>query len=366
MPRDSRFLLVLLALAGLACGGCQAFTVRAQSGQNPDLTIGPRIDPGVGRARSEVPTEKCKTTLPAYVIEPPDILLIDALKIVPKPPYHIEAQDVLQLTAAPNSTLLDQPINGPFRVDSGGTVNLGPSYGKVPVTGLTVDEATEAINTHLLRVLKSPEVSVTLSESSSLQQISGEHLVGPDGTVNLATYGTVYVAGLTIEEAQAAIEKQVRKYLLDPKVSVDVYAYNSKVYYVITQGAGLGDGLLRVPITGNETVLDALAQVNGLSRLSSKHIWIARPAPGGMGCDQVLPVNWDEITKGGATATNYQILPFDRIFIAQDNWIALDSWINRVTAPFERLFGFSLLGAQDIQTFNRFPFGLTNGTGSAF
>ena len=50
-------------------------------------------------------------------------------------------------------------------------------------------------------MLREPEVSVTISETSGLQVISGEHLVGPDGMVNLGTYGTVYVAGMTIEEA---------------------------------------------------------------------------------------------------------------------------------------------------------------------
>ena len=75
-----------------------------------------------------------------------------------------------------------------------------------------------------------------------------------------------------------------------------------------------------------------------------------------------MPVNWNEIVKGGATATNYQVLPGDRVLIAQDNLIALDSLVNRITAPMERLFGFSLLGAQTIQTMNRFPLGFTSGT----
>ena len=116
-------------------------------------------------------------------------------------------------------------------------------------------------------------------------------------------------------------------------MSVDVFAYNSKVYYVITEGAGFGDTLVRVPITGNETVLDALAQVNGLSRLSSKNIWIARPTPGDVNCDQILPVNWNEITKGAATATNYQVLPGDRIFIAENKVIALDTFIDQLSQP---------------------------------
>ena len=62
---------------------------------------------------------------------------------------------------------------------------------------------------------------------------------------------------------------------------MDVFSYNSKYYYVITEGAGQGDGVL-VPITGNETVLDAIAQTNGTSRLSSKNMWIAHPRQAGL------------------------------------------------------------------------------------
>ena len=43
----------------------------------------------------------------------------------------------------------------------------------------------------------------------------------------------------------------------------------------------------------------------------------------------------------------------------------MDSWVNRVTAPFERLIGFTLLGSQTIQTMNRFPLGLTTGAGGS-
>ena len=113
----------------------------------------------------------------------------------------------------------------------------------------------------------------------------------------------------------------------------------------------------RFPITGNETVLDAIAQINGLSKLSSKDIWIARPAPAGVGCDQVLPVDIESIMKGGSTATNYQIMPGDRVFIAQDQWVAFESIISKVTGPFERIMGFGLITAQTVQTMNRFPAG---------
>jgi len=290
-----------------------------------------------------------KITLPAYVIEPPDILLVDALRVVPKPPFRIQSFDTLQVIV--EGTLLDQPINGFYAVEPGGMLDLGPSYGKVMVGGQSLDEAREAVHRHLKRILRDPQVSLTLAQASGQQQIAGEHLVGPDGTINLGTYGTVFVTGLTLNEAKAVIEKHLGRYLDEPLVSVDVFSYNSKVYYVVTEGAGFGDNIARFPITGNETVLDAISNINGLSRLSSKDIWIARPAPSGVGCDQILPVDIEAVMKGGSTATNYQIMPGDRVFIAHDPWIAFDSSIGKLTAPFERIFGFALLGAATVRQY---------------
>ena len=58
-----------------------------------------------------------------------------------------------------------------------------------------------------------------------------------------------------------------------------MFAYNSKVYYVITEGAGAGDLVARLPITGNETVLDAISQINGLSRSRARTSGSRGPRP---------------------------------------------------------------------------------------
>ena len=230
------------------------------------------------------------------------------------------------------------------------------------IQGLAVGEAARAVEQQLNRVLQQPEVSVSLLQAAGQQEIAGEHLVARDGTVNLGVYGSVYVTGMTIQEARTTIERHLSQYLELPSIALDVLSYNSKVYYVITEGAGFGDTVIRVPVTGNETVLDAVATVGGISRLSNnKKIWIARPAPASDGCDQILVVDWEGITKGANTATNYQLLPGDRLFIAEDRMIAMDSAVAKLTAPFERMFGFTLLGAQTVQVLQRFPGGLNNG-----
>jgi polysaccharide export outer membrane protein len=298
-----------------------------------------------------------KVSLPLYVVEPPDILLIDALRVVPKDPFRIEPLDILYIEV--EGAFPDAPIRGPFPVEPGGAVDLGSLYGKVSVVNLSLEEAADAVSKHLERMLRDPQVSVTLFQSSGQQQIAGQKLVGPDGTVNLGTYGNVYVAGMTIQQATDAIKEHLSQFLEETMISVDVLAYNSKAYYVITQGAGLGDNILKFAVTGNETVLDALAQVNGLSARSSKNIWIARPSPE-TGCFQVLPVEWHEIVRGGKAGTNYQIMPGDRVFIEQDHMLAAEATIAKLTAPVQKMFEFMLLGTDTIQTIQRFPGGFAN------
>jgi RNA polymerase sigma factor (sigma-70 family) len=55
----------------------------------------------------------------------------------------------------------DQPIDGVFRVEPGGTVALGPAYGRVQVKGQTLEEAEVTIRANLAKQLKDPRVSVT-------------------------------------------------------------------------------------------------------------------------------------------------------------------------------------------------------------
>ena len=46
----------------------------------------------------------------------------------------------------------------------------------------------------------------------------------------------------------------------------------------------------------------------------------------------------------GQTATNYQLLPGDRIYVKGDFLITLDNVLAKITAPMERLFGVTILG----------------------
>lgn len=350
MKHSSRIrpcLVALLGLTWLANCGCTSFM--APRHPLPVTPPEPVAEHSAGR-------EKDMVTLPPYRIEPPDLLLITAIRVVPKPPHTLEPFDGI-LVRAKNVNDEIAPIGDAYFIDPEGKIDLGPEYGKVQVSGLTIDDAQEEIRRHLSQVWPSVEVSVSLAASLGAQQISGEHLVGPDGSVNLGTYGSVFVTGMTLSEAKVAIEEKLSEHLENPEVMLDVFAYNSKKYYIITQGGGYGDNIVTAPITGNETVLDAIALIGGVSQLSSTKIWIARPGPPGAGCEQILPVNYEDITRGAITTTNYQLLPGDRLFIAEDPWVKFDSVISKVTRPFERLFGFVSLGTAMLNRIVRFGLG---------
>lgn len=354
-----RRLSMLMLFAAATAAGC---TVARPGSRNWAPAYDPCESP-VPPADPCIPRELCKTAMPEYVIEVSDILLIDALNVTPKPPYRIGTLDLLnvrvdvEVEARPETQL-----DGQYAVMPGGSIDLAP-FGSANVKGMTIEEARQAVEMLMRQHVTEPKVTVSLAETAAQQQIAGEHMVIQDGTVNLGLYGKVYVTGLTEMEARKAIETHLAQYIDEPKVAVDVYSFNSKKYYIVTDGGGLGDGVYPFPITGNETVLDAISQINGLDSVSSSRIWVARPAPRGARQAQVLPVDWYAITALGDTSTNYQLMPGDRVYVAADKLVKLDTMLSKVSAPMERIFGTTLLGTSTVQRVRNIKSG---GTGGGF
>ena len=181
------------------------------------------------------------------------------------------------------------------------------------------------------------------------------------------------VAGLTLDQAAAAIKahlhqqdelKRLGTKLESLTVIVDVLAYNSKRYYVIFDGGGFGEQVFPFPITGSETVLDALSNIYGLPDVASKrNIWVARRTPHPGQPWQILPVDWIGITQHGITWTNYQVMPGDRIYVKAQRLVTIDRHLARIISPIERLFGITLLGSSTVNQLRTNP-NRNTGTGT--
>lgn len=331
--------LVALALFLSGCRGL--YPGRFQNGPKPQIPI-------------PIPREQAKVTLPDYIIEPPDILRIEGFGLVPKSPYEIRVFDVVAISS---DGLDEDDLTGEYTVQPDGTIPLGHNFGTIRALGKTREQLEAEILKRVKQSYREPSVWVNLVSIGAQQQITGEHLVSMDGKVNLGSYGRVRVVGMTIEEAQAAVQEHLAQYLDQPQISLDVVAYNSKVYFVVTQGAGLGDQVAILPARGNETVLDAIGQIQGLQSNSSTRMWIARPGFNEAGGDQILPIDWIAITQRGDISSNYQLMPGDRLYVSEDKMVAVDTMLAKVFSPMERIFGVTLLGtqtAQRIKFFNQF------------
>lgn len=243
---------------------------------------------------------------------------------------------------------------------------LGPpaGYPDLPMPVITQPPAAPrefALRALSAYIIEPPDVlQIDLSPSVGDKNfpIRGTHLVRPDGTIGLGPMRPVFVAGLTIEEAKYAVAVRLAEAYFEEKdrekgfkrlyegLKVDVTAYNSKFYYIIADGGGYGEQVYRVLCTGKETVLDAIAQVEGLPRVASKSkIWVARATPTEVHHPHILPVDWHAITMLGSAATNYQIYPGDRIYVNSDPLIRADSFLAKLFSPVERIFGITLLGS---------------------
>ena len=333
-PGDSWLYRWCLLLLLFLSSGCHlAFPGRHRDGPKPCIP-------------ASVPREQTMVVQPDYIIEPPDVLAIEAISLVPKDPYLLRPFDVVSIFSKGLSE--EESIAGDYTLQPNGTIQLGHSFGTIQAAGRSAEQLQEELLTKLKHEYKKPNVWVTLMQLGTQQQVTGDHLVSPDGKVNLGSYGQVRVIGMTLPEAKSAIESHLSGFLEKPEIAVDILGYNSKVFYVITQGAGLGDRVTILPVTGNETVLDAIGQIQGLEANSSTRMWIARPGYNDCGGDQILPIDWLAVTQRGDIKTNYQILPKDRLYVSEDKLVAFDTMLGKIFSPFERIAGVTLLGSQTV------------------
>lgn len=171
----------------------------------------------------------------------------------------------------------------------------------------------------------------------------------PKGSIYLGRFGKVQ----SLASARRAVEHHLRDQIDEPTVMLTLAEQASPCYYAISQEAGQHDRAERVPLGSGDTVLDAISHIHGLSQLSSTDVWIARHGLGDSPpTEQILPVDWVAITCGGMVATNYALLPGDRIYIAKAEYIGNNI---RSYAPtrLDRFREGVACGIRNIQTFYR-------------
>jgi polysaccharide biosynthesis/export protein len=251
--------MAAFVLVGLAAYGASLAAPQSDPGKRPDAA----------RRASRVSAEKSKAqpalvTLESYVVEPPDLLIVEVLDALP-----------------------GRPISGERLVRPDGKISLG-FYGDVYVAGLTVPEIKDKVIRHLQIYLNDEVLGLVNRDERTGRPVIDPRTKEPE--------------------------------LSDPKdsdrVFVDVTAYNSKNYYV--QGEVLVPG--KLPVTGKDTILDAINYAGGMStQADHNRVVLYRPPPKGRPGPLVsLHIDIDGITLGDDLSTNYQLLPGDRLVVPRN------------------------------------------------
>jgi polysaccharide export outer membrane protein len=140
------------------------------------------------------------------------------------------------------------------------------------------------------------------------KELSGDHQVSSEGTVDIPLIGRLAVTGKTPSEIATAIEKLFQEgYLREPYVSVYVKEYNSKKIFVL--------GMVRKPGTfpyqGGMNVVEAVTLAGGFTETANANFVVVTRKKDG--AEIRIPVPVEQISKG--LAANLELQAGDIVFI---------------------------------------------------
>jgi polysaccharide export outer membrane protein len=192
---------------------------------------------------------------------------------------------------------------------------------RIPQPGvIDLDQPRELSKTTLPSYVIEPPDDLLLSARPDELNLREQRVrVQADGVVDLGFDGEVYVAGLTLREAEwriadhLAARAQIRRTSLKDPIEVSLRLAEdspSKQYFVLGTVSNQG----QFPLKGGETVLQAILTAGLRVNSLPEKAYLVRPQPVGQE-PLILRIDWVGIKERGETATNYQLLPGDRIVV---------------------------------------------------
>jgi polysaccharide biosynthesis/export protein len=137
-------------------------------------------------------------------------------------------------------------------------------------------------------------------------EFSGAHMIRPDGKITMPFLGDVTASGVTPIELSNVIRERLKKYIVDPDVSVSVSAVNSKRYYIQGEVGKTGGFPLLVPTR----VLEALVNAGGFKDFANQKKIVVMRVTG-----ERLNFNYKEVIKGKKMDQNIYLKPGDIIIV---------------------------------------------------
>ena len=164
-------------------------------------------------------------------------------------------------------------------------------------------------DTLLVAVYGHPELSIAQyggGVQNPQNPRAGGLVIDNDGSIQFPLIGSVKVQGKTSDELRTFLERELARYLREPRVSVQVLFTGSIRYYLLGQFTNPGLKYSDRPLT----LLEALALGGSiqLERASLRGAYVARKG-------RRLPVNFQRLIRHGEMAQNIRLRPGDVVFV---------------------------------------------------
>jgi polysaccharide export outer membrane protein len=162
-------------------------------------------------------------------------------------------------------------------------------------------------------------LTVTVWDSPDL---SGKYTVETDGSFTFPLIGRVKASGLTLRQFEAELKKKLADgYFKNPQVSVAVESYRSQRIFIVGEVRSPG----AYPLTGDMTLIEAIARAGSTTPNASPEAIIVRAAAGKKADGPTLPgqkpdagetqrVNLRDL-QSGALTQNIALRDGDTIFV---------------------------------------------------
>jgi polysaccharide export outer membrane protein len=152
-------------------------------------------------------------------------------------------------------------------------------------------------------------------------ELTGKHVIGPDGTITVPIAGAIPLAGLTRDQAAGSIEHALDPYYTDVVVSVSIEKYTAN--QIIVMGAVAKPGVIN--FEGQPTLLEAIARASsasdtapagGQSAAGIRSTGIPDEVTIYRGNNQMLSVRLRALVEEGSPMANMRLRRSDLVYVS--------------------------------------------------
>lgn len=184
----------------------------------------------------------------------------------------------------------------------------------------------ESVDPKTYRIGSGDAVSIVVFP---VTEYSKETTVGPDGNIELQLLGLIPVKGLNALELQSYLEERYRRFVSNPKITVNVRRFVGRRVAILGEIKTGGYFEYREGLK----ILDLLSMAGGLTD-------IAKPSKTKIirqGEDKPVRVNLRAVLAGDPKA-NITLAPGDTVFVPKGRLVQNTQWVNSNILPWATFF----------------------------